>query len=272
MNPLRLLSLLATVAVRLSAVLYGSGTDAGWVRLYDAAAPAAISSAAKAHKHTANTHATRRDSPLTAGLPPSHSPSRARRLPGGFIRGSGGEKKRNAHDPHLLWMRFFLPRLSIRPEVKEGTQPWTPGLQDSRACCCCCTRICFFRICETSIDPRRVRGRGGRGGCSAGPDPHRPVGAMEPTSAWSWGRSVTEERTHSGLRCPPAPSRQVFKVVTVVMHERASWTEACLKPRSNNSLQQDTWCLLQKAFILSLCYYFNVFPDVMWLKTHRIQI
>ena len=148
----------------------------------------------------------------------------------------------------------------------------SPGLQDSRACCCCCTRICFFRICETSIDPRRVRGRGGRGGCSAGPDPHRPVGAMEPTSAWSWGRSVTEERTHSGLRCRPAPSRQVFKVFTVVMHERASWTEACLKPRSNNSLQQDTWCLLQKAFILSLCYYFNVFPDVMWLKTHRIQI
>lgn len=40
-----------TSALRLARVLYGSGTDAGWVRLCDAAAPAAISSAANLNVH-----------------------------------------------------------------------------------------------------------------------------------------------------------------------------------------------------------------------------
>ena len=105
MNPPRLLFLLATVAVRLSAVLYGSGTDAGWVRLYDAAATAAISSAAKAHKHTANTHATPRDSPLTAGLLPSHTAEQSAQAAGTFDSWLRWRKEREAHDPG-----FFLNR------------------------------------------------------------------------------------------------------------------------------------------------------------------
>lgn len=141
-------------ALRLSTVLYGSGTDAGWVRLYDAAAPAAISSAAKPHKHTANTEVIPRDSPPPLLL------LTARILPTQTFTLLGVETDKRGSFVVYSWLRekaqdpgFTAPALDAffsldRAWQQEGNQPWLQGLL-------LYTGLCFLGF-ETNIDSRRL--------------------------------------------------------------------------------------------------------------------
>lgn len=95
--------------------------------------------------NTRPTHTRHRGIPLWQPASCPHTrPSRARRLRGRLIRGSGGEK-RSARSgfsffffkSHLLWMRFSSLSSKSGLTRRKGL---SPGLQDSRAsCCCCCT-------------------------------------------------------------------------------------------------------------------------------------
>lgn len=114
--------------LRLSSVLYGSGTDAGWVRLYDAAAPAAISSAANPNNHTAKSRNDTTGSPLDSEHPAlitTHGPRRRNREERAFARGL--LVARSAFLLHLLLMRLLFPSALGRGLTLPRKPALTPG-------------------------------------------------------------------------------------------------------------------------------------------------
>lgn len=96
-------------ALRVSSVLYGSGTDAGWVRRYDAAA-AAISSAAKSSKHTARPGVKRRDSPSDTPTLGLDRQKRTRTALYATNKQTNGEKRRKIRG-NTFYFFIFLVRV-----------------------------------------------------------------------------------------------------------------------------------------------------------------
>lgn len=116
--------------LRLFSVLYGSGTDAGWVRLYDAAAPAAISSAANPNNHTAKSRNDTTGSPLDSEHPAlitTHGPRRRNREERAFARGLFVARSAFFYCT-CSWCVCFSLLLSVGAWHYQGNQPSLRGL------------------------------------------------------------------------------------------------------------------------------------------------
>lgn len=130
-------SLFFASALRIVYVLYGSGTDAGWVRLCDAAAPAAISSAANLNVHAG------KGRNYTKGFPHDNQ-----HLDLINTRASLSTRTTQCFSTaycwrhpliylHLLLMLCFPPKLSVGAWHYQGNQATLPGPSVVSGLCFC---------------------------------------------------------------------------------------------------------------------------------------
>lgn len=181
------------LTLRRYSLLYGSGTDAGWVRVYDAAALAAISAAPKIHKHRSETE----------GSPPSSSDSPQQQEQRSKLRAREEREIRFLHRctcsecgfPPRFW--FCLSPAGLTSRHKLALDHSGPAVAASALSSSSGTKndpffFYFFFLLYSSGDPAE--------------DPDWLVGAMEPSSARSW--SWTEKLLRPEADSSPAPSKR----------------------------------------------------------------